>query len=140
MAVPFPFDAWARPGKDAFEFWVSFFPTAPLFGVEWRFAGMVDPALSPLMRAGGTAFPMPFPDARAAGAAARPGELDTPALAYENAARPVARTAEAAAGASGEGGRFAETGRAVARTAATIKAGAEAAAEVMGDAMRGRVR
>jgi NADH-quinone oxidoreductase subunit E len=83
---------------------------------------------------------MPFPDARAAGAAARPGELDTPALADENAARPVARTAEAAAGASGEAGRFAETGRAVARTAATMKAGAEAAAEVMDDAMRGTGR
>ncbi|MEM1384099.1 MAG: hypothetical protein AAF713_17735 [Pseudomonadota bacterium] len=33
--------AWSGPAKDAFEFWVSFFPTAPLFGVEWRFANMV---------------------------------------------------------------------------------------------------
>jgi NADH-quinone oxidoreductase subunit E len=138
MAVPFPFDAWARPGKDAFEFWISFFPTAPLFGVEWRFAGMMDPALSPFMQAGAMAFPMPFPDARAAGAAARPGELDTPALADEGAARPLARTAEAAAAVTGDAGRVAAgTGKAAMHTAAAaVKAGGEAAAEVTADAVR----
>lgn len=32
------FDAWTKPGKEMFEFWVSFWPVAPAFGVEWRFA------------------------------------------------------------------------------------------------------
>lgn len=31
-------EAWTKPTKAAFEFWVSFWPVAPLFGVEWRFA------------------------------------------------------------------------------------------------------
>jgi len=31
-------EGWAAPATAAFEFWVSFWPTAPLFGVEWRFA------------------------------------------------------------------------------------------------------
>jgi len=29
---------WTAPAAAAFEFWVSFWPAAPLFGVEWRFA------------------------------------------------------------------------------------------------------
>jgi len=32
------FEAWTRPTKAAFDFWVSFWPVAPAFGVEWRFA------------------------------------------------------------------------------------------------------
>lgn len=31
-------DAMAGPARDMFEQWISFFPTAPLFGVKWRFA------------------------------------------------------------------------------------------------------
>lgn len=31
-------DTWIKPGEDAFRYWISFFPTAPLFGVEWRFS------------------------------------------------------------------------------------------------------
>lgn len=31
-------DAWTSPATAAFEYWVSFWPAAPLFGVEWRFA------------------------------------------------------------------------------------------------------
>ena len=31
-------DAMAGPARELFEQWISFFPTAPLFGVEWRFA------------------------------------------------------------------------------------------------------
>lgn len=34
-------DAMTRPARDAFEFWISFFPTAPLFGVPWRFAAII---------------------------------------------------------------------------------------------------
>ncbi len=30
--------AWTSPSVAAFQLWVSFFPVAPLFGVEWRFA------------------------------------------------------------------------------------------------------
>lgn len=38
---------WTSPAVAAFQFWVSFFPVAPLFGVEWRFAdwtGSIAPA------------------------------------------------------------------------------------------------
>lgn len=43
------FEAWTKPTKEAFEFWVSFWPVAPLFGVAWRFGDV------PFM---GTGFPM----------------------------------------------------------------------------------
>ena len=36
----FALEAWLEPGQEMFNFWISFFPTAPLFGVEWRFANM----------------------------------------------------------------------------------------------------
>lgn len=35
-------DTWTKPGEEAFLFWVSFFPTAPLFGVDWRFSPFTD--------------------------------------------------------------------------------------------------
>lgn len=31
---------WAEPAKAAFELWISLWPAAPLFGVEWRFGDM----------------------------------------------------------------------------------------------------
>ncbi|MEL7173617.1 MAG: hypothetical protein AAFN05_11735, partial [Pseudomonadota bacterium] len=31
-------ETWQKPAKEAFDLWVSFFPVAPFFGVEWRFA------------------------------------------------------------------------------------------------------
>ena len=31
-------EAWTKSSKTAFDFWVSFWPVAPMFGVEWRFA------------------------------------------------------------------------------------------------------
>lgn len=37
----FPMEEMMKPGRQAFEFWISFFPTAPLFGVEWRFGEMM---------------------------------------------------------------------------------------------------
>jgi NADH-quinone oxidoreductase subunit E len=36
-----PFGMWQGHAKEAFEFWVSLWPVAPLFGVEWRFAEMM---------------------------------------------------------------------------------------------------
>jgi predicted flap endonuclease-1-like 5' DNA nuclease len=33
-----PFTPFFGPGAEAFKLWISFFPTAPLFGVPWRFA------------------------------------------------------------------------------------------------------
>lgn len=41
MRNDFDFETLVKPGVEAFEFWISFFPTAPLFGVDWRFADMV---------------------------------------------------------------------------------------------------
>lgn len=32
----------AEPATQAFEFWVSFWPVAPVFGVKWRFADMAE--------------------------------------------------------------------------------------------------
>lgn len=34
-------EAMTGPAREIFEQWISFFPTAPLFGVEWRFADSV---------------------------------------------------------------------------------------------------
>ena len=130
MTAHSPFDAWTGPGKDAFEFWISFFPTAPLFGVDWRFADMMHPAMSPFLQAGAMPFPVPFPGTRAASAAARPGELDSPARADEAAAMPVARATEVTAEAAEDAGRLAiETGRAAGRAA-------ESAAESILEARR----
>lgn len=36
-----PLEDMMKPGREAFEYWISFFPTAPLFGVQWRFEGMM---------------------------------------------------------------------------------------------------
>ena len=138
MTSPFPFESWARPGKDAFDFWISFFPTAPLFGVEWRFAEMVgpmaDPTINPFMQAGQSPFMqspfvMPFPGTTPAGAAAWPGELDTPARAGEPQGRPVTKAAAVTADAARQATQVAaETGKAAARTAeAAVKTGGTAA-------------
>ena len=35
-----PFAGWAVPGTEAFRFWVSLWPTAPIFGETWIFAEM----------------------------------------------------------------------------------------------------
>ena len=43
---PWRMDPWIRTMTSAFRFWVSFWPVAPLFGVEWRFGqltGVQDP-------------------------------------------------------------------------------------------------
>ena len=112
-------DLWMKPGREAFNFWISFFPTAPFFGVEWRFAQLVDPSMNPLMMAG-------MPGMRAAAMAAHPGELDSPAAADEEAEKPVARAAETAGEAAAEMTRVA--GEAAARTAEkAIETGAEVA-------------
>ena len=40
-AIPsaFPFAPLMAPAQELFEEWISYFPTAPLFGVTYRFAG-----------------------------------------------------------------------------------------------------
>ena len=37
---------WMKPAKETFDFWISFWPTAPAFGVEWRFASLADKTVS----------------------------------------------------------------------------------------------
>ena len=47
---PWRQDPWTKAMTQAFKFWVSFWPVAPLFGVEWRFADMsrtLDPMAAP---------------------------------------------------------------------------------------------
>jgi predicted flap endonuclease-1-like 5' DNA nuclease len=34
-----PMGIWPKQASEVFEFWVSLFPVAPLFGVKWRFGG-----------------------------------------------------------------------------------------------------
>lgn len=71
------FEGWTAPAAAALEFWVSFWPAAPLFGVEWRFADW----------AGGYA---PF----AGPAAGRPKTTDRPAKAAAKLATAGAKRAE----------------------------------------------
>lgn len=40
------FEAYAQTGKAMFDYWVSFFPTAPFFGVEWRYGEFVMPDMT----------------------------------------------------------------------------------------------
>lgn len=79
MTAPHPLADWAAPGKHVFDFWISFFPAAPLFGVEWRFAGMLSPAASPMTLPGAALFDTPsawaFPAPR--GAAPEPSEPES---------------------------------------------------------------
>ena len=35
--------AYADNSKAMFDYWISFFPTAPAFGVEWRFGTVLNP-------------------------------------------------------------------------------------------------
>lgn len=37
------FETYAASSKSAFDYWISFFPTAPMFGVDWRFGEFVSP-------------------------------------------------------------------------------------------------
>ncbi len=123
-------DMWMKPGVEAFRFWISFFPTAPLFGVEWRFQDMADPAANPFTMPGMMGMPgmLGIPGAGAAAAVPHPGELASPAAADEATAKPVARAADVAGDAATEMTRIAgETGKAAARTADQVmKTGADA--------------
>lgn len=42
------FETYATTSKSMFDFWVSFFPTAPMFGVEWRFGDLNAVAPAPV--------------------------------------------------------------------------------------------
>lgn len=51
-------ETWQKPAKEAFDLWVSFFPVAPFFGVEWRFAeSMPVPGSNVFMPGGVTPAP-----------------------------------------------------------------------------------
>ena len=39
---PWTMDPWTRTMTSAFRFWLSLWPVAPFFGVEWRFADMAE--------------------------------------------------------------------------------------------------
>ncbi len=92
-------DAWVKPGRDAFEYWVSFFPTAPLFGVAWRF-GDVMPGFPGV--AGSKAAPAkkdPAPSARARVEPSVPSKAKTtaqPPATPKAEAKPAAKAKAAA--------------------------------------------
>ncbi|MFK7943604.1 MAG: hypothetical protein AB8B85_11920 [Paracoccaceae bacterium] len=48
MSKQDPLEDMMKPGREAFEYWISFFPTAPLFGVKWRFGDAV-PGMDKMM-------------------------------------------------------------------------------------------
>lgn len=75
-----PIEMWSNPAADAFKFWASLWPTAPLFGVEWRFADAVG-QFSPLTGKSVTAKPT---------AKKAPKKAPTPKAASPKAASPKA--------------------------------------------------
>lgn len=90
---------WTRPATEAFEFWVSFWPVAPVFGVEWRFAdaaaqatGFAMPDLQPAKPAPAPA-PKPRTAVREAPAAAKPAAQPGAMPAAKSALKPVAKVA-----------------------------------------------
>ena len=118
---PDPFAPFIGPGTEAFKLWISFFPTAPFFGVEWRFKDAVPfaPMMPGLGTAGGTAAgdaprgrqarphapngkaepaagakarPAPEAAAPAAEPAAKPAPKSEPAPKAETPAEPKAET------------------------------------------------
>lgn len=88
-----PFEAWTKPGTDMFTYWISHFPTAPMFGVEWRYAELLQPAPGakpkPAPKAATKPASKPAPKPQSAEPKAEPVALkDAPA---PEAAKPSAR-------------------------------------------------
>jgi predicted flap endonuclease-1-like 5' DNA nuclease len=49
-----PMGTWPKQASDVFQFWISLWPVAPLFGVKWRFAdtlGKMVPGMTLMTRA-----------------------------------------------------------------------------------------
>lgn len=89
-------DPWTRTMSSALRFWLSFWPVAPLFGVEWRFAGLASGTDPQTGERSETAVERAIslgtvPAARAAEAAA-----EAAAEIVEAAAAPAERAVEAA--------------------------------------------
>lgn len=72
------FEAWMKPSQDMFNYWISFFPTAPLFGVEWRFGEMMGQ---------GVDF-APMAQSVAPKPAAKPAKAEATPVAYDRVAQP----------------------------------------------------
>lgn len=77
-----PVDLFTGPQTEAFKLWISFWPVAPFFGVEWRFAGAMSD-LKPFEFSLGGAF------AGAAAEKAAPAPAPAP-VAAEPVVAPVA--------------------------------------------------
>lgn len=82
-------EALAAPAREMFEQWISFFPTAPLFGVEWRFADGVNvfPGDLNMLMPGVAMFSGYMPAKSAKSAATRPAKARLP----RKAAKPEAK-------------------------------------------------
>lgn len=78
------FEAWMKPSQDMFNYWISFFPTAPLFGVEWRFGEMM----------GQAGFPAPAAAAKTPKPSAKQAETSAVPVAYDRIAQPKQKPAE----------------------------------------------
>jgi NADH-quinone oxidoreductase subunit E len=90
-----PLDLWSAPATATFEFWASLWPTAPLFGVEWRYADTVaqwNPLISKCAEAK-PAAPKPVTLKTAAAKAAKPKTAKPQPVAAE--AAPAADVAPA---------------------------------------------
>lgn len=78
------FDAWMKPSQDMFDYWISFFPTAPLFGVEYRFGDIMGQGMDFGFQAK-TNTPAP---------AKKPEMAKEAPVAYERVAQPKPTTVE----------------------------------------------
>ncbi len=77
------FESYAASSKSAFDYWISFFPTAPMFGVEWRFGELATPdTKTPVRKA------IAEPEVKTTHTAPKAAE---PSVAKEAATPPVAK-------------------------------------------------
>jgi predicted flap endonuclease-1-like 5' DNA nuclease len=78
-----PLGIWPKQASDMFQFWISFWPVAPLFGVKWRFADSVGKMMPGMTLGVGTgrderaARPSPPPPAPKAKAEPSETKIDT---------------------------------------------------------------
>ena len=82
------FESYAASSKSAFDYWISFFPTAPMFGVEWRFGELATPATkTPVQKATAEPEVETTSSAPKAAESIAPKEVATPTVAKPKAAK-----------------------------------------------------
>ena len=88
------FETWMKPSMDVFQYWISFFPTAPLFGVDYRFAPSGSKPAKPAAKAAAPAKPAPAPKAKAPATPAKPAATKVDAAPSTDKVVPLKPVAE----------------------------------------------